>query len=103
MPANEPRKQATKPNLVAGIPTGFENIAAVTSDSNPEQGTIFKSAVRRPGSIAARGSLTGLNITREGLEKCVIDKKDYLEPSTPSDNKTANQVDNDYGMFKMRV
>ena len=45
VPANEPRKQATKSNLAAGIPTGFENV-------------------------------------------------------TPSDNKTANQVDNDWNVQK---
>ena len=40
--ANETRKHATKSTFTAGIPTGLENVAAVTSDSNPEQGAIFR-------------------------------------------------------------
>ena len=40
--ANEQRKHATKSNLKAVIPTGLENVAAVTSDSIPEQGPTFR-------------------------------------------------------------
>jgi len=95
--ANEQRKHATKSNLKAVIPTGLENVAAVTSDSIPEQGPTFRSAVRRPGSIAARGS-SALNINKEELETGVIDKKEYLKPSTQSENKASNEDDNNWNV-----
>ena len=59
---------------------------------------VFRSAVRRPGSIAARGGIAALNINKEELEKSVINKKDYLQPSAPSKEKTANEVDNHWNV-----
>ena len=57
----------------------------------------FRSAVRRPGSIAARGS-SALNINKEELETGVIDKKEYLKPSTQSENKASNEDDNNWNV-----
>jgi len=81
-PSRNEERDSTKIYSKTSLPSNIEGVAALTSDSSPETGPIFSSAMRRPPSISHTRRYPA-NSQQATNEENVINKELFLKPSIP--------------------
>jgi hypothetical protein len=91
-PRNEEKFAATIHSKTS-LPSNIEGVAALTSDSSPEERPIFRSALRKPTSLARTKNYPSAP-QRATREENVINKEMFIKPSIPFQQTATATVSN---------